>query len=286
MATTKPIPDSDAAIEQRALEIRRGLRKLNRSYWTLWFLAILIMLALTVAVVTLAMTANASPADASYHFGLSQAVRGLVGVVLLFSVYTLHQQIQLMRTRRSLAEQVEISTEKHLLAEQYLKLAMLDPLTGLHNRRYAQERLATEMARAQRGKTSLTVLAMDIDDLKAINDRHGHAAGDLALKAFGERLSKAIRGSDLAVRIGGDEFVVLLPECGLEQVQIVIERLEGLRVRFDSGTAALQFSAGWTNYQAGETAEQFLERADQALYNQKQSRKKPVAVEVSDARLK
>ena len=278
MATTKPIPESDAAIEQRASEIRRGLRRINRSYWTLWFLAILIMLALTVAIVTLAMAAAVSSGDVFYHFGLSQAVRGLVGIVLLFSVYTLHQQIQLMRTRRRLAEQVEISTEKHLLAEQYLKLAMLDPLTGLHNRRYAQERLASEMARAQRGKTSLTVLAMDIDDLKAINDRHGHAAGDLALKAFGERLSKAIRGSDLAVRIGGDEFVVLLPECDLHQVKIVLERLEGLEVAFDSGKATLRFSAGWTDYQMGETAEQFLERADQALYNQKQSRKKPVPV--------
>jgi len=278
MATTKPIPEFDAAIEQRARNIRRGLRRINRSYWTLWFLAVLIILALTVAVVTLAMTANVSPGDLFDHFRLSQAVRGLVGMVLLFSVYTLHQQIQLMRTRRSLAEQVEISTEQHLLAEQYLKLAMLDPLTGLHNRRYAQERLATEIARAQRGKTSLTVLAMDIDDLKMINDRHGHAAGDLALQIFGERLSKAIRGSDLAVRIGGDEFVVLLPECDLQQVKIVLERLEGLEVEFDSGKTVLRFSAGWTDYQTGETAEQFLQRADQALYNQKQGRKKPVPV--------
>lgn len=278
MAKTQPVAERDATVEQRAREIRKGLRKIGRSYWTLWVLAMLIALALTIAVVTLAMTAAPVPDDAFYHLNLNQAVRGLVGMVLLFSIYTLHQQIQLMRTRRSLAEQLEISTEKHLLAEEYLKLAMLDPLTGLHNRRYAQDRLAAEIARAQRLRTSLTVLAIDIDELKRINDRHGHAAGDLVLKVFGQRLAKAIRGSDLAVRIGGDEFVVLLPECDLEQVRIVLERLSGIEVTFDSENVAVRFSAGWANYQAGETAEQFLDRADRALYEEKQSRKKPVPI--------
>jgi len=278
MATTNFTPQSDVAIEQRAKEIRSGLRRIGRSYWTLWFLAVLIALALTIAIVTLAMTSSFDTRDLFGPFSLNQAVRGLVGMVLLFSVYTLHQQLQLMRTRRSLAEQVEISTEQHLLAEAYLKLAMVDPLTGLHNRRYAQDRLAAEMSRAQRLRTSLTVLAIDIDGLKLINDLHGHAVGDLALKAFGERLSKAIRGSDLAVRIGGDEFVVLLPECDSEQVRIVLERLSGIRIALDPGNVVLEFSAGWTDYQAGETPEQFLERADQALYLEKQSRKKAVPV--------
>ena len=273
MATTTSVPTPEVGVEQRAKEIRSGLRKIGRSNWTLWSLAIVIAIALTIAIATLSMTVNFDQSDSFYHFGLSQAVRGLVGMVLLFSVYTLYQQFLLMRTRRRLAEQVEISTEQHLRAEAYLKMAMLDPLTGLHNRRYAQERLTTEMARAQRLRTSLTVLMMDIDDLKQINDRHGHQAGDLALKIFGERLSKAIRGSDLAVRIGGDEFVVLLPECDLNQVQIVLGRLVGLEVQVESGKLAFRFSAGWTDYQDGETPEQLLERADQALYSEKQTRK-------------
>ena len=140
-----------------------------------------------------------------------------------------------------------ISTEQHVLAEAYLKLAMQDPLTGLHNRRYAQDRLVAEIARAQRQKTSLTVLMMDLDDLKLINDRWGHAAGDLALKTFGERLGKAIRGSDLAVRIGGDEFVVLLPECDPQKVQHVLDRLAGLEVQVEAQKISFRFSAGWTD---------------------------------------
>lgn len=273
MPTTKPIPEPEMGPEDRAREIRSILRKINKTHWTLLSLTILIALALTVAVATLAMTAGPGARDASYHFGLSQAVRGLVGMVLIFCVYTLHQQFQLMGTRRRLAEQMGISMRKHLLAEEYLKLAMLDPLTGLHNRRYAQERLVAEIARAQRLKTSLTVLMMDLDELKQINDRWGHAAGDLVLKTFGERLSKAIRGSDLAVRIGGDEFVVLLPECDPDQVKCVLERLSGLDVALESGKVAFHFSAGWTDYQPGESLEQLLVRADRALYNEKQGRK-------------
>jgi two-component system cell cycle response regulator len=204
---------------------------------------------------------------------MSQSVRGLVGMVLLFSVYTLYQQFQLMRTRRRLAEQVEIATEQHLLAESYLKLAMVEPLTGLHNRRYAQDCLVAEMARAQRQKSSLTVLMIDVDDLKRINDRWGHAAGDLVLKTLAARLDKAIRGSDLAVRIGGDEFLILLPECDRSQVQFVLERLSALEVQIETQNISFCFSAGCADYQPGETAEDLLKRADDALYVEKQNRK-------------
>ena len=263
----------EMGVEERAKEIRSNLRKIGRKNWSLWFLAVVIALSLTFAIATLSMAVIFDPHDPFYHFRMSQAVRGLVGMVLLFSVYTLYQQFQLMNTRSQLAEQVDIATEQHMLAEAYLKLAMVDPLTGLHNRRYAQDRLIAEISRAQRLKTSLTVLIMDLDELKRINDRWGHAAGDLVLKTFGDRLSKAIRGSDLAARIGGDEFVALLPECDPNQVQHVLGRLSSLEIQVEAQKISFRFSAGWTDYQSGETAEQFFERADQALYAEKQSRK-------------
>ncbi len=79
----------------------------------------------------------------------------------------------------------------------------------------------------------LTLLLMDVDGLKQINDRFGHAAGDLVLKLFSERLQRAIRGSDLAVRLGGDEFMVLLPECRADEVRHVLARVEGLEVEYE-----------------------------------------------------
>jgi two-component system cell cycle response regulator len=150
---------------------------------------------------------------------------------------------------------------------------MLDPLTGLHNRRYAQGRLAAEIARAQRYRDSLTVLMLDLDNFKWINDRYGHSAGDVALTIFSERLGAAIRGSDLAVRIGGDEFEVLLPKCTPGQVEAILNRLSPLEIQLDGEKVSLAFSAGWTEYQEGETPEQLLQRADQALYAQKQIRR-------------
>jgi diguanylate cyclase (GGDEF)-like protein len=271
--STNQIPLPDVGIEERAREIRSNLRRIGRHDWSLWFLAVVIALSMTFAIATLSMAVTFDPHDPFYHFSMSQSVRGLVGMVLLFSVYTLYQQFQLMRTRRRLAEQVEIATEQHVLAESYLKLAMVDPLTGLHNRRYAQDRLVAEMARAQRQKSSLTVLMIDVDDLKRINDRWGHGAGDVVLKTFGARLDKAIRGSDLAVRIGGDEFLILLPECDPSQVQFVLERLSVLEVEFETQNISFRFSAGCADYQPGETPEQLLKRADHALYVEKQNRK-------------
>jgi diguanylate cyclase (GGDEF)-like protein len=272
----KDTPEAGAGVEQRANEIRSNLRRIGRYNWSLWVLGVVIALALTVAVASLATAVKFDPQDPFYHFRMSQAVRGLVGMVLLFSVYTLYQQFQLMRTRQRLAEQIGISTEQHMLAEAYLELAMQDPLTGLHNRRYAHDRLIAEISRAQRLKSTLTVLMMDVDDLKQINDRWGHGTGDLALKAFGQRLNKAIRGSDLAARVGGDEFLVLLPDCDLTHVQNVLHRLSELEVQIDLERIAFGFSAGWTDYRPGETREQLLERADHALYIEKQSRKNQV----------
>lgn len=274
------IMPSDSGVEQRAQAIRSDLQELGRRNWSLWSLAVVVIISLTVAIATLSLQVISDPNDPFYQFHINQSVRALVGLVLIFSVYTLFQQVQLRRTRRHLADQIDVSAKEHMLAEEYLKLAMLDPLTGLHNRRYAQERLVAEISRAQRLKTSLTVLMMDLDDLKRINDRYGHGAGDLALKTFGERLSKAIRGSDLAVRIGGDEFVVLLPECPPEDVQHVLERLSSLEVEFETKMFSFNFSAGWTDYRQGETSEELLQRADHALYAEKQTRKRqahPVA---------
>lgn len=121
---------------------------------------------------------------------------------------------------------------------------------------------------------------VDLDDFKKINDQYGHEAGDTALKMFSARLTSATRGSDLAVRLGGDEFLVLLPECQPGQVQHVLDRLAPLNFTVGERKVSLEFSAGWTDYQLGETAQQLLKRTDRALYAQKAIRKNQVQVVV------
>jgi diguanylate cyclase (GGDEF)-like protein len=207
-------------------------------------------------------------------FFLNQAVRSLVGLVLVFSVYLVYQQTMIIRMRNQLADQIESLAKVQTLTNEVYKLAALDQLTGLYNRRSGEQRLAEEISRAVRHERPLTVLLIDLDGLKQVNDRLGHAAGDLVLKTFSERLQRAIRGSDLAVRLGGDEFMALLPECRAEEVGRVMGRIEGVDVEYEGTRIPIRFSRGWTDYKPGETSEELLKRADEALYADKRAGKR------------
>ena len=106
------------------------------------------------------------------------------------------------------------------------QLADLDALTGLHNRRYFHETLAREVARAQRYSRSLALVVFDLDDFKAINDRIGHLAGDGVLAEAADRIRDVVRSADVACRVGGDEFAVILPESSLKDADQLYKRLE------------------------------------------------------------
>ena len=171
--------------------------------------------------------------------------------------------------------------------EETVEMAILDPLTALHNRRYMNSHLKTLFEEsAQRGKP-LSVLVLDIDHFKTINDNHGHDAGDTVLREFAMRLRRNIRGIDLACRLGGEEFVVVMPDTDLHKAYLVGERLrqciatatfsggekaEGLEVTASVGVAALEFP--------DDTPEIIMKRADQALYCAKRDGRNRV---VSDA---
>jgi len=112
---------------------------------------------------------------------------------------------------------------------------------------------------------------LDLDGFKQINDRHGHAAGDVALQAVAERLRKAVRGSDLAARMGGDEFLLLLPECDLGQLWHVLARLTPFEIEVGGQKIPVTFSAGWKQCESGESYKELLEGADRALYEKKRT---------------
>jgi diguanylate cyclase (GGDEF)-like protein len=238
-------------------------------------------LLLTIAVASFAFPALLSLEQTTYSFYLNQAVRALVGIVLVSSVYLIYQQHMISRLRNELADQINSLAKVESLASEVYKLAALDQLTGLYNRRSGEQRLAQEISRAQRHGRPLTVLLMDLDGLKLVNDRHGHAAGDTLLKGFADRLQRAIRGSDLAVRLGGDEFMALLPECRAEEVRHVLARIEGLQIICNDERISLQFSRGWTDYKPGESPQELLQRADQELYANKRAGKRSSAAATS-----
>lgn len=248
-------------------------RRLDRRQWWLWSSTVIVVVLLTVAVASFAFPSILSKEQWTYSFYLNQAVRALVGIVLTFSVYSVYQQHQITRMRNQIAEQIQSLAKVESLTAEVYKLAALDQLTGLYNRRSGEQRLAEEINRAVRHGRPLTLMMLDLNGLKQMNDRFGHAGGDLLLKTFAERLQRGIRGSDLAARFGGDEFMVLLPECPVEEVSHVLSRVEGLEVEYEGKKFRCEFSRGWTDFRPGETAQEFLKRADEALYADKRAGK-------------
>ena len=248
-------------------ELTRERRRLERRHWWVRGYSILIIALLTFAVISLTLPALVSGAETIFGIKLREAVFGLIALIVLFNIYTIYQEILIQRLRRQLLEKQDHS---FILRS----LAMLDPLTGLYNRRFGEQRLSTEVARSERRGHPLTVLLLDLNEFKMINDTYGHPAGDQVLQEFSSRLNHVIRGSDLAVRLGGDEFLVVLPDCGTEQLQHVLDRLGTMETDWQGRKIPVTFSTGWTEYKPGDTPEDLLTRADQALYSDKRSAKK------------
>ena len=258
-------------------EYRQKLKKLQRRDWILWWASITVMLLLVLAVISLSLPMLLRDQGSFFQFNLDQAVRALVGMVLLFNAYAIYQQIVVKRLHRQLAEQLEESVRLETYAEALHRMAMLDSLTGLHNRRFAEERLAGEVARSHRSGYPLTIIMLDLNDFKHVNDRYGHAAGDEVLKGFAERLKVLVRVSDLAVRLGGDEFLVVLVDCEPDMAERLVSRIGTVRVPYRRTVIAVNFSAGWAGCRPGESAEKLMERADQALYAAKRKAKPQAA---------
>lgn len=157
-----------------------------------------------------------------------------------------------------------------------LKMAVTDPLTGLYNRRYAIPHMGALMERADNEKSPLSTALLDIDRFKAINDTYGHGVGDEVLKEFAKRVRQSVRGVDLTARIGGEEFLVVMPETSLSASAVVAERLRAniagqpFKVSHEVGAIDVTVSIGVSALRdESDKPETLLERADVALYQSK-----------------
>ncbi|HEX6060453.1 MAG TPA: GGDEF domain-containing protein [Candidatus Limnocylindria bacterium] len=146
-------------------------------------------------------------------------------------------------------------------------LSFTDPLTGLYNRRFAEESLTRLIAEARRGRV-FSIAAFDLDGFKRLNDSRGHAAGDDILVDFARLLRAGLRGADIPVRMGGDEFLILLPGTGLAQTILVVERLRGAvrQARWGNPDAIVTVSSGIAQWTDGQSGEALLQSADRSLY--------------------
>jgi diguanylate cyclase (GGDEF)-like protein len=173
-----------------------------------------------------------------------------------------------------LAERAGPAIENARRFREARQLADLDALTGLHNRRYFHETLAREVARAHRYNRNLALIVFDLDDFKAINDRIGHLAGDSVLADAAARVRDVVRSADIACRVGGDEFGVILPESSLADADQLYRRIQhSVSAQPVSAVGRIGFSAGVAELRPDDDAVSFFQRADQALYQAKESGK-------------
>jgi two-component system cell cycle response regulator len=156
-----------------------------------------------------------------------------------------------------------------------IEMAITDALTGLYNRRYMESHVGALVEQAATRGKPLTVLVLDIDYFKAINDTHGHDAGDDVLREFALRVRKSIRGIDLACRYGGEEFVVVMPETDMAVATVVAERLrrriasDPFPIQEGARKVEVTISIGIAALGRCDTAASMIKRADQALYRAK-----------------
>jgi len=181
------------------------------------------------------------------------------------------------------ANQAHIVTENSRLVQRLKHLAGHDGLTELLNHRHTREQLQREFDRVSRYAGSLSLLMIDIDHFKQVNDRHGHPTGDTVLREVARVVKEAVRAVDLVGRYGGEEFAAILPQTDVQEARLLAERLrkavEALAVPAPNAIVRVTISTGIASYPAPNVAspDDLIREADRALYRAKQDGRNRVA---------
>jgi len=248
--------------------LRREIEALEGRDLQLWSIGILILVVVAAGFVALILpnimwNLGELRLDGRY---VPQLFFGFIALIVLFNVYLLKQRRVLRATRGELVSEL-------VRREAAEELSLMDPLTDVFNRRYLERILAKETTRADRRGSSLALMMIDVDGLKAVNTRFGHRVGDRVLTEVAQLLRKNLRLSDTIIRYGGDEFLVLMSDTDEEQAQSAMRRLfkqVGAWNRANSipsYTMALSF--GVAAYSKGADFAEVLEAADQRMFQHK-----------------
>jgi two-component system, cell cycle response regulator len=191
-------------------------------------------------------------------------------------------RLQTLLTRKRAADRARASVSDGL------RMAMIDPLTGLYNRRYALPRLGRVADAAAAEGSVFAVMMIDLDRFKTVNDRHGHAAGDQVLIDIAHRLSINLRAGDMIARMGGEEFLAVLPDTTYQEAKVVAERLcrrvKGTPVTLvDGTTVAITISIGLAFSRSAQSVADIIEDADQALLRAKSNGRDRVTISLTAA---
>jgi diguanylate cyclase (GGDEF)-like protein len=187
-------------------------------------------------------------------------------------------------SEKELHATIKMALSKHQQYQSILEKSILDPLTDLYNRRYLEEALDKELLRAKRHQYPVSLILIDIDHFKQVNDNYGHNTGDEVLKRMADIMRNNVRNSDIICRYGGEEILILLPECSLEKSSFIAELLRKIvseiKVACDNFTLTnITISAGIASFpDHGLTRKALIEVADVALYQAKAQGRNQIVV--------
>ena len=247
----------------RAQQAESSLRQLGRSEWWLWLAALLVSVLSAAALVLTAIPSYFRHNEHFYEITSDQARWGILCLVLVFNGWLVYRQWTFRRRRRELSPD---DAGREVLTGQIPESSSVDAVTGLHTRAFIEQQLGKEIARAKRRNSSLSLATIHLDEFAEITKRYGQSATNAALKELARRLKKACRGSDFAVRLSNDDFLLVLPECGLGEVKTVLNRLDSLEMVCSGRKVDLACTTGWVDYQPGDLPSDLLKRATQLLH--------------------
>ena len=255
-----PLEGSGAFRAQRA---ESTLKQIGRREWWLWLSAFFVTLLSAVALVLSSIRSFFARPEHFYEIRPEQARWGVMCLLLVFNGWLVYRQWSFRRARRHLTG-LEVGGEA--AGTEMIGGSTVDPVTDLFTRASAEQQLGKEIARARRQNTSLSIATIHLEEFTELTQRNGLSAADQVLKEFARRLKKACRGSDFAVRLSNDDFLLVLPECNLGEVKLVLNRIGAVEVNVSGRRVVLEYTTGWVDYQAGDLPGDLLKRASQLLH--------------------
>ncbi|HKV04647.1 MAG TPA: GGDEF domain-containing protein [Candidatus Acidoferrales bacterium] len=238
------------------------LRRVRRSEWWLWFFALVVTALSGIVLLLSSFHSLFLHTDHFYEIRSDQARWGIFSLLLLFNAWFVYRQWLFRRLREQLTEPTEDSQAN---AQEVYDPSRMDPVTGLYTRASVEQRLGKEVARSKRRNIPLSLVALHLDEFAQYSQQLGSDAGDLILKEFADRLRRASRGCDFGVRLGSDDFLMVLPECSLGDAKIFSDRLGTLEMKCAGQDIALTCSVGWIDYKPGEVPSDLFKRAADIL---------------------
>lgn len=248
------------------LPMQTSLDRLSRREWRLWFSAMVTTLLAGVVLTLTAFHSLFPHATHIYEITPAQARLAAFELLLLFNAWMIYRLWSFRRAGRELralqnSDDALLNPADAAPQDSF----RIDPATGLCTRASFEYLLGKEVARARRQKSPLSIGAIQLDDFAQFSERFGAAAADAVVREFANRLRRASRGADFAVRVQSDGFLLALPECSLNDAKRVLDRFGDLDMEVSGEEVALTHSTGWIDYKPGEVPSDLIRRATEVL---------------------